>query len=60
MLKVNSYRSIGALVHTFMFQTSNFGQAYVIKGGLHQRSIAVVVEAYTTYFLNYDAQIYGV
>lgn len=43
-----------------MFQTSNFGQAYVIKGGLHQRSIAIVVEAYTTNFLNYDAQVYGV
>lgn len=43
-----------------IFQTSNFGQAYVVKGGLHQRIISVVVEAYNTYFLNYDAQFYGV
>ncbi|KAJ6650005.1 hypothetical protein Bhyg_05248 [Pseudolycoriella hygida] len=41
-------------------QTSNFGQAYVTGGGLYQRSISIVVEAYTTKFLNYDAQIYGV
>ncbi|XP_037048142.1 uncharacterized protein LOC119082671 [Bradysia coprophila] len=43
-----------------MDQSSNLGQAYVVRGGLHQRSIAIVVEAFTTYYLNYDAQIYGV
>ncbi|KAG4079327.1 hypothetical protein HA402_008019 [Bradysia odoriphaga] len=41
-------------------QSSNSGRAYVVSGGLHQRSIAIVVEAFTTYYLNYDAQIYGV
>lgn len=40
-------------------QSSNLGDAYVVDGGIGQRSITIVVEALHTTFFTYVAQIYG-
>lgn len=40
-------------------QSTNLGQAYILTGGIHQRSISIVVEAYNTIYMNYVAAIYG-
>lgn len=40
-------------------QSTNLGQAYILKGGIHQRTISIVVEAYNTLYMNYVAAIYG-
>lgn len=40
-------------------QSSNIGQAYVVDGGIGQRRLTVVVEAYNTVRLNHNASIYG-
>jgi len=40
-------------------QTSNFGQAYVIRGGIGKNFIGIIVEAYRTLYFNYRATFYG-
>ncbi|KAJ6640121.1 hypothetical protein Bhyg_12870 [Pseudolycoriella hygida] len=40
-------------------QTSNIGRAYVAKGGIGKRFIAILVEAYKTFTFNYTATFYG-
>ncbi|XP_055919569.1 uncharacterized protein LOC129951451 [Eupeodes corollae] len=41
-------------------QSSNSGQAYVIAGGIGQRRIVIIVEAYNTYYFSYVSNIYGI
>nr|ABV44709.1 18 kDa midgut protein [Phlebotomus papatasi] len=40
-------------------QSTNLGRAYVTKGGIHQRNITIVVEAYSTTFVHYICNIFG-
>lgn len=40
-------------------QSTNLGQARVIGGGIGQRHISVVIEARSTLYFAYRAQIYG-
>lgn len=42
-----------------LFQTSNNGQAYLVRGGIGQTYIAVIVEAYHTLYFNFRATFYG-
>lgn len=41
-------------------QTSTLGQAYVVKGGINQHLISIVVEAYNTNVFNVFAYVYGI
>lgn len=49
-----------SFVSLFLRQTSNLGQAYIVKGGINQHLISIVVEAYNTYVFNVFAYVYGV
>lgn len=49
-----------SFVSLFLLQTSNLGQAYIVKGGINQHLISIVVEAYNTYVFNVFAYVYGV
>ncbi|XP_055838594.1 uncharacterized protein LOC129906726 [Episyrphus balteatus] len=40
-------------------QSSNDGQAYVLSGGIGQRRIIIIVEAYNTLWFNYNVAIYA-
>ncbi|XP_037026520.1 uncharacterized protein LOC119067559 [Bradysia coprophila] len=40
-------------------QTSNLGQAYVVRGGVNQRFITIIVEAYRTMYFNFKTSFYG-
>jgi len=40
-------------------QSTNIGQGYVVAGGIGQRAIIIVIEAYSTTYFNYVAEIYG-
>jgi len=40
-------------------QTSNLGQAYIVRGGIHQRFVTIIVEAYKTLYFNFTATFYG-
>lgn len=44
---------------SFASQSSDQGQAYVISGGINQRSIAFVIEATDTLYFKYNAEIYA-
>ncbi|XP_055694759.1 uncharacterized protein LOC129796665 [Lutzomyia longipalpis] len=53
---------VGALVtyvSVNISQSTNLGQAYITRGGIHQRNITVVVEALGTTFVNYVCNIFG-
>uniref|UniRef100_A0A1L8DFZ9 Putative transcription activator mbf2 n=1 Tax=Nyssomyia neivai TaxID=330878 RepID=A0A1L8DFZ9_9DIPT len=55
-------KGTGALVTYISFnisQSTNLGQAYITKGGIHQRNITLVVEALGTTFVNYVCNIFG-
>ncbi|XP_055533960.1 uncharacterized protein LOC129723645 [Wyeomyia smithii] len=41
-------------------QSSSLGKAYIVRGGIGQRFVSVIVEAYSTSFFNYTAMIYGI
>lgn len=41
-------------------QSTNVGRAYVVSGGVGQRSIVIFVEASNTLYFRYVGQIYGV
>ncbi|CAD7088953.1 unnamed protein product [Hermetia illucens] len=56
-------RGVGAMVtyvHIVVNQSTKLGRAYVVKGGLHQHQIGIVVEAYKTKFVDYHVEIYGI
>lgn len=40
-------------------QTSNFGRAYIVSGGIGQRAIKVVIEAQRTLAFRHLSTIYG-
>uniref|UniRef100_A0A182MBD2 Uncharacterized protein n=1 Tax=Anopheles culicifacies TaxID=139723 RepID=A0A182MBD2_9DIPT len=40
-------------------QSSSAGRGYIVSGGIGQRNIRIVIEAYGTLFFNYEAAIYG-
>uniref|UniRef100_A0A1L8DFS8 Putative transcription activator mbf2 n=1 Tax=Nyssomyia neivai TaxID=330878 RepID=A0A1L8DFS8_9DIPT len=41
-------------------QTSNQGRGYIRAGGIGQRFISIIIDAYNTYNFSYSAEIYGV
>ncbi|XP_065072898.1 uncharacterized protein LOC135697195 [Ochlerotatus camptorhynchus] len=54
---------VGAVVtyvQVIVMQTTNLGKGYVVAGGIGQRFIHMVIEAYSTNFFNYSVQIYGI
>uniref|UniRef100_A0A1Q3FN42 Putative transcription activator mbf2 n=1 Tax=Culex tarsalis TaxID=7177 RepID=A0A1Q3FN42_CULTA len=46
-------------VQVVVNQSSNQGRGYIAAGGIGQRRISLVIEAYRTNYFNYNAQIYG-
>ncbi|CAD7091658.1 unnamed protein product [Hermetia illucens] len=40
-------------------QSSSLGEAYIVSGGVGKRNIAIVVEARSTTYFRYAAQVYG-
>lgn len=46
-------------VEVVVNQSSPQGKGYIVSGGIGQRSIRLVIEAYSTSFFNYNAAIYG-
>lgn len=46
-------------VQVVVNQSSNQGRGYITAGGIGQRRITLVIEAYSTNYFNYNAQIYG-
>lgn len=40
-------------------QSTNLGQGYVTSGGIGQRQITIVIEAKSTMYFKYNAQIFG-
>ena len=40
-------------------QNNNLGNAYVVSGGIGQRSISIVIEAQETDYFSYKALYYG-
>ncbi|XP_055601393.1 uncharacterized protein LOC129750164 [Uranotaenia lowii] len=54
---------LGAIVtfaQVVVNQSSNIGKGYVVAGGIGQRFIHLVIEAHSTQYFTYNAQIYGV
>ncbi|XP_055640643.1 uncharacterized protein LOC129778033 [Toxorhynchites rutilus septentrionalis] len=51
--------SVVSFVQVVVNQSSNQGQGYVVAGGIGQRFIQLVIEAFNTSFFNYNAQFYG-
>ncbi|XP_055540345.1 uncharacterized protein LOC129727011 [Wyeomyia smithii] len=51
--------AVVSYVQVVVNQSSNLGQGYVVAGGIGQRYIQMVIEAYRTSYFNYNAQIYG-
>ncbi|XP_031628119.1 uncharacterized protein LOC116343931 [Contarinia nasturtii] len=41
-------------------QTSTLGQAYIVKGGINEHMISIIVDAYSTSVFNVFAYIYGI
>ncbi|XP_058833278.1 uncharacterized protein LOC131691092 [Topomyia yanbarensis] len=53
---------VGAIVsyaQVVVNQSSNLGQGYVVAGGVGQRYIQIVIQAFQTTYFNYVAQVYG-
>lgn len=40
-------------------QSTNLGRAYVISGGIGQRSVGLVIEAQNTLYFTYRASVFG-
>ncbi|XP_055298548.1 uncharacterized protein LOC129566533 [Sitodiplosis mosellana] len=54
------YGALVTYVAIVVNQTSSLGQAYVVKGGINQHQITIVVEAYNTNVFNVFAYVYGI
>ncbi|XP_055846531.1 uncharacterized protein LOC129912309 [Episyrphus balteatus] len=55
-------KGIGAVVSFVecnVNQSSENGRAYIISGGYGQRNICFVIEAFSTFWFNYDCTIWG-
>uniref|UniRef100_A0A023EG78 Putative secreted salivary protein n=1 Tax=Aedes albopictus TaxID=7160 RepID=A0A023EG78_AEDAL len=53
---------VGAVVtyvQVIVKQSSNLGKGYVVSGGIGQRFIHLMIEAYSTTYFNYSVQIFG-
>lgn len=53
---------VGAVVtyvEVVVNQSSSTGRGYIVSGGVGQRNIRLIIEAYNTLFFNYNAAIYG-
>ncbi|XP_052900763.1 uncharacterized protein LOC128307082 [Anopheles moucheti] len=53
---------VGAVVtyvEVVVNQSSSAGRGYIVSGGVGQRNVRLVIEAYDTFFFNYNAAIYG-
>ncbi|XP_053664454.1 uncharacterized protein LOC128713581 [Anopheles marshallii] len=46
-------------VEVVVNQSSSAGRGYIVSGGVGQRNVRLVIEAYDTFFFNYNAAIYG-
>lgn len=58
---INGAGAIITFVQILINQDSGtFGRGYVVSGGIGQRNIQVLVEAWNTAYIRYDYQIYGV
>ncbi|KXJ84397.1 hypothetical protein RP20_CCG009866 [Aedes albopictus] len=51
--------AVVSYVQVVVNQSSNQGRGYVVSGGVGQRYIQLVIEAYSTSYFQYNAQIYG-
>lgn len=51
--------AVVSYVEVVVDQSSDEGRAYVIEGGVGQRNIAFVVEAHSTTYFNFKAEVYG-
>ncbi|XP_065073452.1 uncharacterized protein LOC135697597 [Ochlerotatus camptorhynchus] len=51
--------AVVSYVQVVVNQSSNQGRGYVVSGGIGQRYIRLVIEAYSTSYFNFNAQIYG-
>ncbi|XP_055637454.1 uncharacterized protein LOC129776078 [Toxorhynchites rutilus septentrionalis] len=54
---------VGAIityVQIVVNQSSKLYKGYVVSGGIGQRFIQIVIEAHSTLFFNYNAQIFGI
>ncbi|XP_001664091.2 uncharacterized protein LOC5578882 [Aedes aegypti] len=51
--------AVVSYVQVVVNQSSNQGRGYVVSGGIGQRYIQLVIEAYSTSYFQYNAQIYG-
>uniref|UniRef100_A0A182W4R3 Uncharacterized protein n=1 Tax=Anopheles minimus TaxID=112268 RepID=A0A182W4R3_9DIPT len=53
---------VGAVVtyvEVVVNQSSPTGRGYIVSGGVGQRNIRIMIEAYGTLYFNYNAAIYG-
>ncbi|XP_050072987.1 uncharacterized protein LOC126561081 [Anopheles maculipalpis] len=55
----NGVGAIVTYVEVVVSQSSSTGRGYIVSGGVGQRNIRLVIEAYNTLFFNYNAAIYG-
>ncbi|XP_049292197.1 uncharacterized protein LOC125768495 [Anopheles funestus] len=46
-------------VEVVVQQSTSTGRGYIVSGGVGQRNIRLVIEAYGTYYFDYNAAIYG-
>ncbi|XP_053688761.1 uncharacterized protein LOC128737994 [Sabethes cyaneus] len=47
-------------VQVNVVQSSSLGKAYLVRGGIGQRFVSLLVQAFSTTFFNYTAVIYGI
>ncbi|XP_058451478.1 uncharacterized protein LOC131430450 [Malaya genurostris] len=52
--------AVVSYVQVVVNQSSNLGQGYVVAGGIGQRYIQIVIQAFQTSYFNYNAQVYGI
>ncbi|XP_059617153.1 uncharacterized protein LOC132262047 [Phlebotomus argentipes] len=58
-VRINYSGYIVTYIQVSVQQSSNSGRAYVVSGGIGQRSIGFIVEASSTTQFNYNADIYA-
>ncbi|XP_055612489.1 uncharacterized protein LOC129759060 [Uranotaenia lowii] len=51
--------SIVTYVQVVVNQSSNYGRGYIASGGIGQRRIQLIIEAYSTSSISFTANIYG-
>ncbi|XP_055912824.1 uncharacterized protein LOC129946600 [Eupeodes corollae] len=56
----NGTGAIVTFVELVAIQNNNLGNAYVVSGGIGQRSISIIIEAQETDYFSYKAQYFGI